>query len=171
MRVSYFGSSALFFGFSVLTCFIPTALDTYSEPYYITFWIYFCAASLLSFAVICARYFVLTTEGIQSKIFGIRLRYTPWQDIQDIMCVYHQTGERGAPKSLVFTTKTGRIYRPDKSGYIKEKGFLKACRKGDIIMIRCGKKYIAEAISVVEIHYGSIDYDFFRTGDDLREPS
>jgi len=85
----------------------------------------FCATINFVFAVIYGKYHVFTEKGIQHRFLGICYRRTTWGEIKDVMLVYQQTGEKGRPQTMMFTTKDAPIYRPDASGYINTKEFYK----------------------------------------------
>ena len=80
------------------------------------------------------------------------------------MRVYQQTGERYAPLTLMFTTKRGKVYRPDESGYIptaQRKAFYKDWLCGRVFMVPYPlKKGTQRFLAIVEKYYGPLDYDF-----------
>ena len=78
----------------------------------------FLVSCSVALTIVTGKSYTLTEQGIRHKFWGICYRVTPWSDVKDVMNVYVQTGARGDPPSLVFTTTRGNIYRPDESGYI-----------------------------------------------------
>lgn len=170
MRISHFGVSCFFFVFSSIMAITPRLLQTngYNMDWFVNAFIYFCAIIMLFFAILYGRYYILTEQSINHKLLGICYRKTYWQDIRDVMYVYQQTGEKYKPRTLMFTTKHGNVYRPDKSGYIKDNNFHIDWLLGKIFMIRCDDlKSRTTIIPYVEAHYGKIDYSFeeWKTGD------
>ena len=160
MRISHFGAFSFFAGTAVLEIVLPFIVK-FDEWYVIAF-VHFCAVINLVFGIIYGKYHVLTEKGIQHKFLGICYRRTSWDHIKDIMLVYQQTGERGRPKTLMLTKEDGIVYRPDASGYIKEKGFTIQWLRGKILSIRCDDKKTAHKILwYVENYYGPLDYNFF----------
>ena len=89
-------------------------------------------------SLVFAKSYTLCEKGIKHKLFGICFKVTPWNEIQDVMCVYMQTGDRYNTPTLMFTTKRGKVYRPDESGYIpkaQRKAFYKEWLCGRIFMV------------------------------------
>lgn len=83
--------------------------------------------------------------------------------MKDVMNVYVQTGARGDPPSLVFTTMRGNIYRPDESGYIpkaQRKIFYTEWLCGRLFSIGYPEKHAERFLGFVEKYYGPLDYDF-----------
>ena len=116
-------------------------------------------------SLVFAKSYTLCEKGIKHKLFGICFKVTPWNEIQDVMCVYMQTGDRYNTPTLMFTTKRGNVYRPDETGYVpypQKKRFLKEwLLQGKMFMIYCApKKWGPEVVRFVEEHYGPLDYDF-----------
>ena len=166
MRISHFGAASFFGAVAIIELFLGV-LGNFDGILSVNVFICFCAAGNIVFALIYGKYHVFTEKGIQHKLLGICYRTTKWDEIKDIMLVYQQTGERGCPKTLMFTTKEAPVYRPDASGYIKNKGFNRDWFCGKLFSVRFDDKKTSEKILwYIEKYYGSLDYNFFgSTGD------
>lgn len=151
------------FGIITIGCMFA-AVKSVIERKYVDIGFYtFCFTASFLFAIATMKYYTLTERGIQHKFLGICYRLTPWSDLKDVMRVYYQTGARGDPPSLVFTTMRGNIYRPDESGYIpktQRKTFYKEWLCGRIFSIGYPEKHEEQFLGFVEKYYGPLDYDY-----------
>lgn len=115
-------------------------------------------------SLVFAKSYTLCEKGIKHKLFGICFKVTPWNEIQDVMCVYMQTGDRYNTPTLMFTTRRGNVYRPDESGYVpkaQRKAFYKEWLCGRVFMVPYPlKKGTQRFLAIVEKYYGPLDYDF-----------
>ena len=159
MRISHFGSASFFCVVAIIMLFLGIFFDF--DMLSANVFVCFCATVQIVFAIICGKYHILTEKGIQHKFLGICYRRTNWDEIKDIMLVYQQTGEKGHPKTLMFTTKEAPVYRPDASGYIKTKGFERDWFCGKLFSIRFESKNAEKILWYIEKYYGPLDYNFF----------
>lgn len=127
----------------------------------------FCALVSLVFAWACGKYYILTDEGIEHKLCGIRYRTTRWDEIEDIaLCELPiECGKRF--QGLLISVKGGRVYRP--SAYLPRRTkayfrqFLPDWFHGRLFIIRTHDVSNAKKIlPFVLAHYGKPDYDQFK---------
>ncbi len=161
MRISHFGTALFFAVFGIIELLLGI-WDKFDGMLSVKVFIVFCAVINFVFAFVYGKYYFFDTDGIQHRLLGICYRRTMWNEIKDIMLVYQQTGERGRPKTLMFTTKDAPIYRPDASGYIKDKGFYSDWICGKLFSIRLDeKKEGGKILGYIEKYYGQLNYNFF----------
>ena len=161
MRISHFGAASFFGVVAIIELFLGVLCE-FDGMFAANVFICLCATGNIAFAIIYGKYHIFTEKGIQHRFLGICYRRTNWDEVKDIMLVYQQTGERGSPKTLMFTTQDAPIYRPDASGYIKQKGFNRDWFCGKLFSVRFDDKKTADKILwYIEEYYGVLDYSFF----------
>lgn len=108
-------ANAAGFIFPVTTVYMATyVVDSFqAKEYDLVVCTLFLVSCSVALTIVTGKSYTLTEQGIRHKFWGICYRVTPWSDVKDVMNVYVQTGARGDPPSLVFTTMRGNIYRPD----------------------------------------------------------
>ena len=170
MRVSRFGSCAFFASLTATEALIAFAVF-HNDPY--VFWFLLMGAVLFfGFVVLYGKYYVVTELGIVHKLMGFSFHVTQWSDIIDIMCIPHQS-EKGNGRVLMVTTKTGKIYRPEKqgvnAGLIRQKGFERDwLLRGRLFMLTCSNNNIKEVIACVESYYGPINYNYYEKAENQK---
>lgn len=158
-------ANAAGFIFPVTTVYMATyVIDSFqAKEYDLVVCTLFLVSCSVALTIVTGKSYTLTEQGIRHKFWGICYRITPWSDVKDVMNVYVQTGVRGDPPSLVFTTMRGNIYRPDESGYIpkaQRKIFYTEWLCGRIFSIGYPEKHAERFLGFVEKYYGPLDYDF-----------
>lgn len=127
-------------------------------------WVFMACCGLVAFwfAWAYGKYYHLTESGIEHRLLGICYRKTSWTQIQDIMCVFQPTGERGQPRVLMVNICCEQIYRPSENGYGYPKSFWRNWWLGKQIMVRFyDQKNLDKGLGFVQKYYGQIDFDFF----------
>lgn len=167
MKVSKFSEAVPFVFFSI---FFPAALivfhdsDVFLSPIPVVVLWGVCTAMSLFFLWTRAKYYVLTQEGIEHKIFGIRYRTTLWDDVQDVMRSKHPTQGNPNQMVLVFTKKGTQVLRQE--AFLGTKAFwsqfLPGWLKGDRFVIRLtGMQEPERILQYVQAHH-KLDFDDFQ---------
>ena len=173
MRIDTFGSGIVFLLMS-LGCILGAQLYDYPPG---RVFIYCCAGLFLVFSLSYLRYLVIADDGINHKFFGIRYRFTSWENVKDIMRVLHPS-EKGGVNVLPVTTVNGQIYRPNERGHVPkeaqlEKRFFAEWLSGKLFVVRLPqhpKGAEDKVAQYVADRYGPLDYDAFSGLNDSGRP-